>query len=583
MGKLENSDYLVTDRDKIHEGIRELAFVTAAMESADDTVLFIDPDKLDGATPEERLEQFQDQFNSLKPGAYDAFRQALSDKGSILKDSFFSEKASYGLPYAVPNIPIDDEDFCIIVKPSREFDTADEIGELYFPHYDEDIKNNIINNLALNNDAWNKYAGHHEGEHCNTTVPQTNHDTLTEESRADRNAWSQYDNTNTISALKDMRRLSPHIAYDIKTGATHATAPWNDDNFIATPLHIKAAEIYRDMSNSEINNNFNWERYSGEAQKAEELLKENPELYFSAMHKAFDETEQEINDALSQNFVSYDDLKKSILAEYSLHYMREFEDAYRRRALGQDIPERDHTKHYVSDHQKAIYAAENPIRSEAEHNGLNYIVNHIYNRHGKSAFDDIARERGHDSPLTFAQNLYDAHSTEYYDILHEEIKSSTQALRDLPAGALSPEQRETLLTGQSALDHLEINAKQRGIEWSAEEHILTPDQKKHFIRDWALERIEEEKNTQELEQSPSVANNKAQQETIIYTAHLKSALPTGEPSYDQTGNLTVSETSLPDTFKQSAQPETYGISYQNEALEAHETQNISSPSVGVRV
>ncbi|MED5424048.1 MAG: hypothetical protein VX740_11465, partial [Pseudomonadota bacterium] len=105
-------------------------------------------------------------------------------------------------------------------------------------------------------------------------------------------------------------------------------------------LHIGAARIYGDLVRDYL-----------DGAKLGETLEQTPEKYFEAAS----EMTADLAAAAANMPDGPEKLKQIVLAEAITNYTNDFEDAYRRRILGQDAPVRDYVELASPDQKEAYY------------------------------------------------------------------------------------------------------------------------------------------------------------------------------------------------------------------------------------
>ncbi len=336
--------------DKITEKplTAEQAYMRGVEEIASKPVIYVDPDNLSGNI-DSMIEQLAEQLESQVSGATSSIIERLINLNNgniadptmldILSLRDFANTVKNGGPFSLNGIFIDGQEHCVINKPSYFLDSKEEIVRTFLGgRYDEQTTKAIIANIPGTDSDWLRLGGNHEGEHCqNKKDTYTKYEMLGEEVAADNTSLNkslEQGKSDLALALKDLRYLSNNAKYP-----GHATGPLINSDDKASAIHIVVAEIYRFKMGKEVNENFNWDSYKGEATDAKELLKENPDAYFEHIQKALDGTKTRIMEQYNKA-PTEDNLHAVITTQIFTNYMNGWEDAYRRRALGQDIPER---------------------------------------------------------------------------------------------------------------------------------------------------------------------------------------------------------------------------------------------------
>ncbi len=361
----------LTDRiaQAVHEYRSDRAFRSGVETTSDLPVIYIDPKELQSKDPEQNAAILKEQMEEQVPGSSDMMIERfkkLDTDGELdgkSNDEILSEFAEYFSsisPAAMSDIMIDGQEYCIINKASDDWDTkAELIQQLSSKNVSSE---NIDKNFPGNDHDWNEAVGLHEGEHCNKPEDaKHDYETLHEEGRADR-SMMQHIGKEMAQAIADARHLGSYGDDEHDHDTVHSTGPLLGDKTEASVVHIAVAPEYREIMYNAVEEAFDWDNYEGDAYDAEDLLKENPEAYFEALNRAIDEVVQESVENYNED-PSEGNRNELILSQVALDYIGNFEDAYRRRELGQDVPAREPSQLVPKEVEEQFYA---DLRAERE-------------------------------------------------------------------------------------------------------------------------------------------------------------------------------------------------------------------------
>ncbi|MGH1456313.1 MAG: hypothetical protein ACRBDI_05995 [Alphaproteobacteria bacterium] len=249
---------------------------------------------------------------------------------------------SYG-PAALDDFDVNGEEHGIAFLPSRKYDSKEDIVNVFTEGevddaavYDNETRRAILSNIPGTDQDWMRFIGNHEGAHLSTDTPDsTRLETYYEEAAADHVACQLAEERgqgDIALAFRDIRALS------FQNDPTHSGSHF-DPNDTLTEIHFLTSWNTRENTNDYVDDNFDWDSYAGDATTGVELLKENPEAYFEAAQKRLDDMQAEAIKNYEAD-PSLDNQKKLLEAQIVTDYQKNYEDAYRRRVMGQDIPER---------------------------------------------------------------------------------------------------------------------------------------------------------------------------------------------------------------------------------------------------
>lgn len=388
--------------ESIFRGSNEVAYEDAVEEVAEVPVTFIDPDLFKDALKSvgidysslDTVDAVEEAFGNLSseertslneamakalekhleselPGSTKALLGNLSKK---LEEEIDTEDLATfvfgGGPRAFDGVMVDGEKHGFVVLPAEFMDTKDKVvGVFLRDEYDDDVLESIKKNMPGSNAEWGKVIGYHEGKHLDGFDQSANKVAVLEgEVRADRRAIAELiadGDADVALAFKDLRALSIN-----ENDTTHATSALLNSGDQASALHLQVAEMYKEAMFSEVEETFDWESYEGEAIDAEELLKEDPDAFFEVVNKGLKELKTEAMADYDKAPTSYEAIGGVVGAQIFTDYIRDFEGAYRRRALGQsDFPDNEPTQLIPQSVEDEFYADlkhENTIQAVEE-------------------------------------------------------------------------------------------------------------------------------------------------------------------------------------------------------------------------
>lgn len=282
-----------------------------------------------------------EQLNAQVPGA-----GAAAKESGLLKDvSKFKNDGP-----SITSLVVGQKEHIVVNLPDNKLDTkAGFINELLGSPklFDKQTLDVIIENTPGTDAQWMQYIGNHEGAHGdNKTFPATIGKTMSDEVREKTEALNEEVRADFKANRMAKQRGEPEIALAAKdlralsTSMTHATAtPLTQKLQPVEPMHIIAGiDKVSDMAAS-VMRHYDKEKIT-EPSKAIEILKKDPEGFFAAMNKDLNQQHDEVlraHVADPTNLVTAHTLKN---LEIKIDTHRDFEDAWRRRVQGQNIPER---------------------------------------------------------------------------------------------------------------------------------------------------------------------------------------------------------------------------------------------------
>lgn len=317
------------------------------------SIIYVDPTKLDSRPipgagsyrPPFNRDNGQaalaEQLNTQVPGAGTAAKES-----GLLKDA---SKFKNDGP-AITSLVVNGKEHMVANLPDNRFDTkAGFIKELVGSPklFDKQTLDAIIENTPGTDAQWMRYIGNHEGAHRdNKTFPATVGKTMSDEVRQKTEELNEEVRVDFKANRMAKERGEPEIALAAKdlralsTSMTHATAtPLTQIFQPVDPMHIIAGiDKVSDMAAS-VMRHYDKEKIT-EPSKAIEVLKRDPEGFFAAMNKDLNQQHDEVlkaHIADPTNLVTAHTLKN---LEIKIDTQRDFEDAWRRRVQGQNVPER---------------------------------------------------------------------------------------------------------------------------------------------------------------------------------------------------------------------------------------------------
>lgn len=338
------------------EHSRERSYIKGVVEASGedkDDILFIDPDKLTSEDPKELLKQFLKQAKNQFPedlGLEISVKDVITDGDAAEVFIMFAQDIKDNGPRALAGANI-------VIMPSSKYETKEALLTSALEKiYDKNTIERIIKNSPGSDNEWNRLIGNHEGTHL---TEENDYDTdlekLIEEKRADIGAESIAESRGDKDVSFSIRDIR-HLATEADVG--HATGTPLISGDTVSQIHVDAAESYRESMDNAVDSNFDWDSYEGEASDGEDLLKENPEAYFSTLNKIIDETILTIEDEIAsyEGPLTYGDTNAVVTLQIELDYMKNFESAYLRRVMGQDVPEHEPIQFISQEQENDFYA-----------------------------------------------------------------------------------------------------------------------------------------------------------------------------------------------------------------------------------
>jgi len=348
---LSGIDTTKTNTNDIHnQGMsREDAYKLGVKEVyTDHPTVFIDPDKIRNRAPGPPGKSFRSRGNAAAQSLERQMERQSEGSTAALKAKFEEDGDSVSVieiaralkkqdPAALSDLDVHGHEHGIAIVPRYSVDSKRELTNLFTGHFDRSVRRDVYDNMPGTSQDWMRLVGNHEGAHLTKDLPtETNLQTMIEEVRADRIAIQMAKDRgqdDIALAFKDLRALAGGV------DPTHSSAPLTNSNDPVTDMHLETAWSFRWKTDEVVDDNFNWDTYGGSAETPEELLKENPRAYFSTAQKTLDELEAKVVSNYEAD-PSLDNQKAVFEAQLMIGYQKNFEDAYRRRVLGEDVPER---------------------------------------------------------------------------------------------------------------------------------------------------------------------------------------------------------------------------------------------------
>ncbi|MGH1376337.1 MAG: hypothetical protein ACRBCK_08315 [Alphaproteobacteria bacterium] len=324
------------------------AFMNGVLETAQLPVIWVDPKQFKTDDIALKAEMLKQQLEAQIPNAADAMatraKEIQANLGNIWARNrsneevlqVYAEAFDKEGPRVVSSVEIAGQQYCVINKPNEFVDSKDEILDI--------ITHGIISkeqytNFAGTDEDWNKLFGVHEGAHCPTPdILSDDTDLLNEEARADRITISKFDRQ-IAESWADTRHIYSfkNDISGIKMDAVHSSGILLGQEEYATDWHLAAAKTYKHVMDQAVQDTFDWNTYKGSAKTPDALLKENPQEYFKALQDGLEPIKQQVIETY-QIDPSYDNTATALITQNIINYAENFEGAYRRRELSQDIP-----------------------------------------------------------------------------------------------------------------------------------------------------------------------------------------------------------------------------------------------------
>ncbi len=448
---LNNVDHLSRE-DAYKHGVREV--------NPDEPVVFVDPDKIRtrplgppgksiGNSNTAAASSFRGQMEGQVEGSTDALMEKLKNHTEKTnKDqkpspvptlSEFAKHTKKSGPAALDDLEINGKEHGIAIVPSYKIDTKEEVINQFTsgtedaeetPVYDDATREKILENMPGTDQDWMRLIGNHEGGHLKTEGPNgTRLKVLIEENKADKiayNAARERGQGDLALAMIDLRALAS------QNDSTHSSAGINANDKV-TEVHYHVAWSYREKTNEFVDDNFDWDSYEGQATTPQELLKENPDAYFATAQKNLDDLQAKAMKDYNED-PSIDNQRAVYEAQIQIDYAQSYQDAYRRRVMGQDIPLREPTQ-LISQEQEESYVSNMGPHNEVlrQLNSIGIAASNNEEFSSKSLFENYDWSSRTDG----AEDMYDLDREERNEItknlLEEKVDDVIQNYKDNPS------------------------------------------------------------------------------------------------------------------------------------------------------
>lgn len=440
----------------------EEAYKQGVVEASRVPVIFADPDNIREIdlrfsqrppfhrNPGYSLEQ---QLNRQVPGAAAAVL-SRANEGSTERYSMnqVARVIKEAGPAALSRVMIDGQEYGLVIMPNRRFDSKADMVNDMFDHLDRDTRRAILRNTPGTDAQWMRFIGNHEGEHLNDHTPRTNvTQTLAEEVRADRSARAlalARGEGDIALAWRDIRALRAF------GDPEHATGPLLASEDRVEWQHYHSADFSLALMNQAVQDNFDWANYAGKARTPQDLLKENPEAYFGIVRQEVQDIEATAMAGYNADPNSLPAQRAVIDAQIRIDYFRDFEDAWRRRVMGQDIPERAPTQ-LITQEQEDAYFKEAAFQSRVTRERIEV------EREAIAAYPDERIFEGVDlsaegEEIETLDDLWSADPVRYHEIMQERLDTLRDEALAVHAADPSYENLERLMQLEMMIDDNEF-------------------------------------------------------------------------------------------------------------------------------
>ncbi len=621
----------------------EIAYKEGVEQTSSVINTYVDPDMFADALADAGIDydslsqnnSFIDNYTNLLLSSPDKASKLRSDMGEILKESL--EKQQPGLtqalldkaksldsetdieslavaimskgPMAIDNIPLNGKTYGIAVLPSEALDSKDEAIDFLINDgitYDKNTLDAIKDNMPGTDADWAKIIGMHEGQHLDAKDSgKGSVNELQSEAEADqriiseiRSSISETSNLYIDDFEEEQDRIDPEMLLAMKDlralGASnqdpeHATTPLLDSGDQASSLHIEVAKIYKEQMFKEVNESFDFDAYEGTAKNAKELLKENPEAFFEVVNNGLDELRTDAIKAYNQAPSSFDNRATVVGAQILTDYINDFEDAYNRRVLDKDIPEKIHSAQFIPQE------VENEFYADLKHeNALNAIEKEdveatTYNR--DDAFKDFDWEN-YKGKAENPSDLFWQDQGTYFTVIKDHIENLKNTSIKRYANDPSRENLEKMIQAEHIIDkfagNINYNLEQEFGDDAPQistEHFVPEDKKREYYESRLADKNATKEtlgiDTPDQLQPNSLKDNETNKnyqqgvDGTAYTAQV-SITKSGEPNVDFEKGVTVAGIPVSDFFAKNAAPATEDIELVNAI--SPETADISTIS-----
>ncbi len=579
----EDANIIFVDPTVLEEKLEEFGATGDILNSQPRLTEFLD--NLSYEQTEELGEVLRDHMEGQVPGSMDTFK---SDLGEYSDRSTAERVLLQGPAATYQPSDIDGTEYSFVILPQEYVDskpdivntalgqvdeltpedraTVESAAEGNFILFNAEEVEEIIDNMPGSNREWIRFIGYHEGEHIEQDVDPTTLGSFGAEAEADSGAGLEAGadgDADITLAWKDMRALNG-------VDAGHAISPLLDSGDQTTTLHLEAAQNYQATMLGIVEANYDFEAHEGDATTARELLREDPEAFFSTLNTEVETTNAQLVAALNEDPESYEARGMVVGAQIYTDYMNDFEDAYRRRVLDQDIPERTTSTQLIPQQIEDEYYNDLEVENEIDliNKGLELNARsmdlRVFNDFDFEAYEGEATnqfELKDENPET-----YFAHQRDFVDNMRTE---AVEAYEQDPShenmrGLIVAQYASTLISNGYNYDLLEHDPTTNDSELMDYDPLVTQEQVRGYLEEQqsrqAAERAELETSEPEqtegteniIQVGPQIDYEEGPNGTP-YTTEV-SGIETGEPTVDFETGVSVNGTPMPNVFGQSAAP-----------------------------
>ncbi len=534
-----------------------------------------------GQVLEKSLERQQSGLTQALLDKYEAVEGTKTDIGTMALAIM-----SKG-PLAIDNISLNGEIYGIAVLPSESLDSKSEVldfllsgSELSKFEIDE-----IKDNMPGSDNDWAKIIGFHEGTHLDgKDTGDGSVNSLQEESKADRRVVAEikaniketsdiffdydYDDSNKIDpdmllALKDLRAL-----VESSNDPEHATGPLLDSGDPASNLHIEVAKTYKKAMYDEVNENFDFESYEGKASDAKSLLRENPEIFFAVVNDGIKELHDNAMNEYNKSPSSFEARGLVVGAQILTDYVNDFEDAYRRRVLDQDIPEKIHSTQLIPQDVENEYYAD--LKHENALRDIEQVDRTKATYSSEEAFENFDWE-SYEGKANNPQDLYWENEGLYFVTIKNHLEDMKNTAIEKYEKSPSQENLMRMIEVEHIFDNnaedINYSLKQilgENAPQLSTEHFVPEDKKREYYEARLAEKDAENTQNNDHETNTPSGNNDLSVKSedreyeqgvdgTAYTAQV-SLKEAGEPTVDFDKGVTVAGLPVGDFFAKNAAP-----------------------------
>lgn len=587
----EDANIIFVDPTVLEEKLEEFGATGDILNSQPRLTAFLDNLPLEQL--EELGETLRNHMEGQVPGSMDAFRDdlgELSDKNAAGRVLLQGPAATYR-----PS-DIDGTEYSFVIMPQEYVDSKPDIvntalgqvdeltpedremvqnaAEGNYILFNEEEVEEIIDNMPGSNREWIRFIGYHEGEHIEQDVDPTTLGSFGAEAEADAGAGleASADGDSDIAlAWKDMRALNG-------VDAGHAISPLLDSGDQTTTLHMQGAANYQGAMLGIVEENYDFDAHEGDATSARELLRENPEAFFSTLNESVESANAGLVSAYNEDPTSYEATGLVVGAQIYTDYMNDFEDAYRRRILDQDVPERTTSTQLIPQEAENQYYVDLTRENEIDliNRGLELNARSV----GMRVFNDFDFEAYEGEATSEFQlkdenpEAYFAHQRDFVETLRAEAVEayeqdpSHENTRDL----IVAQYASTLISNRHNADLLQHDPTIDNSELMDYDSLITEEQFRGYLEEQhrrqtlpetetTIEVVEPENGggTENIIQVEPQIDYEEGPNGTPYTTEV-SGIETGEPTVDFETGVSVNGTPMPNVFGQSAAPPPENVS-----------------------